>query len=851
MEEFYKICKAHEDLRRINEDVIAAKINLDEIFAQYTPERMVGTIKMLLSKLPPSAERVNVARLNSEKNELKKMTIEKVLKWCRYNDLMQIAKLLLSGESVTGKYSNALSLLRRYADHFLIESTGKTKYELNDAITSGDIAAVERIMKTKNCWAVFNAKDAIDLVIMEHQNSILALFLELAKAESNISKYVTGNKILKVAIACKNYGAVRALSNVTLELDYDSCIIFAIKNDNCEVVKLLVNKLQQAVSAAPVAPPPPCACAPVRMGSKVVKKHPAKKCAKKKPQVQIRSPDNKRFLKEAARGNNNEIIRIFLDHTRVDASLMKQLVRNNNASMIQELFREYPKESQEMLDSDDVTKLFTAIASNDQPNIINLFIERMNSMPIAVVNCLIKNNFADLLNVVVQKFPDCIATMLSQMKRCHIRDTMVEILSQEYTQREHIIPSLLNNGLKMMPYLIILFIKFGHCKLLSDTLTSYPCPKKIILECTRYFSFDDAVYVAAKASHIDMLKLLLDYDVKFNDNVLAYLIYAGNVEIIEMILKKFPNTVINDATKTMIIRIGNHDIIRLFTTSSNSGREFLLEAISHTQPDIVAILMEQGCNVDEDIFYSNIFSKAIKEIFELPNEPRIKFGDHEGKTTLYTAKGIPYSRRTKLEDSEDEDDCSRSESEEYYSEEAPRKGSKSCKMPAPITLFKIKMAEIVGGRRTVSSESESDDEDMDAESGRDDMDAESDSDAYANKIFRSVVNEWMDDFDYYDQNKIMCEKDFQYKPPCTKSAPGNTRKIRFMRITHLLLENGADIKYLPSAFLKKFSKYVSSDKKDFAEALFSLLDRDDYGKMFGDKQLERLNMIPMKSAANV
>lgn len=929
MEEFHKICKAHDELSKINDTVSDAKINLDKVFASYTQKRMIKTIQILLSKITPDPNQAGIKRLNNNK-EFDMISIESILEWCCYDDLVQIIKLLLAGEHDTNpakKYSKTLALLKKYAHYFSHESYERKRFELNRAIVTGDVDSATHIIKAKKYWLASEAINVINSAIREHQNAIFKLFLikyegmhayddESACAptcDDQILKYITGNKILQTAIMFENYGAVCALSGLTINLNYDSCIIVAIRVGNIEIVKFLIDQAGTKVRAMSADP----------KGRPTKNSQPAaldayQKWAKKRRMaLRGEQPDlngketndilrdewqkykgvnaaatdrigttkavmlasNKRFLLEAAKSGNNCIIKMFLDKTKIDMDLMKQLIKNNNVSMIQEIFREYPKESQQMFSSGNVTKLFDSIVDDDQTAIVNLFIERMDAMPILIVNHLIKGNLVNLIGIVLQKFPTCITNMLIMMKQCHIRNIMEEILLDEYFD---VISLLLKNGLKVMPYLIILIIKFGHHELLRDMLNNYPCPKRIMQECAKYFSFDDAVFVAAKEGHIEMLKLLLDYDIKFNDNVLATLVNDNNVEIIEIVLRKFPNIVINKTIKSIIMHKQNRDILTLFSASNGNNYEKILsEAILHNQSCVVAILMEQKTNssVIEDIFCSREYVHKIRELFQLPNE-RKHYERNESDSETHSESNSEENNEAYTEENseayteENSEECynvegSDEESEEVMPTRAKEKdeydycaeyhmhkeeGShESPKNKRASTLFNAKMKEM---RAHITSNILNARNARNAQSAhahakdlclRDDNDDNVDDE---DQIFRLLTNEWVHDFDYYDQNEITCEKDFQFKyKQKSCSAIGERKEV--MHIIHLLLENGADIKYLPVSLLKKFSKYVSSDEKDFAEVLFSQLNGEDYGKMFNDGQMERLNMIPTKSAANI
>lgn len=67
----------------------------------------------------------------------------------------------------------------------------------------------------------------------------------------------------------------------------------------------------------------------------------------------------------------------------------------------------------------------------------------------------------------------------------------------------------------------------------------------------------------------------------------------------------------------------------------------------------------------------------------------------------------------------------------------------------------------------------------------------------------------------------------------------------------LLVQYGADPKYLNSNVLQKYSKYLVSEKRDLAELLFSALNQEDRKRMLSDEHLRRLQMVETKNARNV
>lgn len=784
MEEFIHICKVHITLDEINDAVIDAKINIDRALELCPSHLIINVIKILLSKIK--------VKQHFERDVTETMTIKKILEWCGYLDFVCIIKSLLSGVTDT-KYARTLFLLNTYAPYLSRNTRVSTKFKLERAIVTGDIETVRKLIN-KNNWQC--TEDVINLAVRQYQNDMLRLFIDLHKTRN---AHIQKDRIL-VAIECENCEATQLLLNHSdaTKIDYKTCILAAIRTENITIVKILEQSGGNPAHS-------------LMNSRKQSKRNPTHSLMDSIEQTRHNPTyslmDSREFILAAAQGSNNEIIFMFLTEFGINSELLIELIKSNNLSMIQEIAHRYPRVFKKILTHNNAQKLLHHAIRNVQPAIFSLFIERVDTVSADIMCQLISGGCIDALNVVLQKFPNCIRAALSTMDDCEIKYFMKAILSQTNI---NIVPILLKHGLKIKPYLLILFIKFGHCELLAQC----PFRNKIIRACANYASFDNATLRVAKGCDMPMLNLLLDCDVQISTNTIAALVDTNNVSIIERMLQKFPNTIINVLIATAIVHHNNPDIVSLFVSSNgNNYRELLCAAILNDNIGAVETLLGMCKRVDEDIFLSDAFMKRIEIYF--PSGSNLH-AEHGGKDSGRGSGGDSDSDSDRDRD-RDRDSALFYESADECDIICLKQARREAKM------FANKNAK----HETYSSQVNAQESSMTRT--HESVIVESDMTCCDNEdiIFEQMMGSWTDDC---ERTRVRA-KVFRLKKRGPNPLTKEERKWIFVRIIRLLLNRGANVAHLPHHFLARFSKYVSSEKKEFAEMLLSSLHKEDRNRM--------------------
>lgn len=387
----------------------------------------------------------------------------------------------------------------------------------------------------------------------------------------------------------------------------------------------------------------------------------------------------------------------------------------------------------------------------------------------ALICALIEENSIDAINSIIKTNPIRMNLFLTTYKK--LKQLCIGILKDH---AHSMLNLLLNNGWATNHIIIEVLIRANCTKIIERICNSgaFATHNSSSDHIWKIFFCEEE----RSNNNNAIIKLLLNGRLQISEKYINKFAERNNVEIIKIILDKYPNIKLCLSFLTYVIRIRDWELAKMLVR--HNGHTMLKIAVDSRMISNVQILLDLGAHMDAEEIFSNV---------------RI-FG-YDGHTIRRDYRNV-YQRRQPNE--EKNYDCN----------------NLNINIQPEDIQFDREIAEYI----------------LNAEIAEYMLDTE---------IANSSSEESSDSVDSNDGN----ESD--------ESEENDENDENTIKIIMLLIEYGANTKYLNLQVFKMYSKYLVSEQKNLAELLFSTLEGEQQKWMLDDDRLAKLQTVRTKNARNI